>query len=149
MARTVGQMVTEATAAVPAVSVAEVQRRMQEDPNTLVVDVRDSADARAGGTIPGAINVAYGNLLFAADNEVPEEWRDPSRTYRSFSPAFCAISAEVEADSPRMTSNRPVRWPIEAIKHRAPLLSAVRSCPANASAFVVSNAESCSGANMA
>ena len=83
MARTVGQMVAEATAAVPAVSVAEVQRRLQEDPNTLVVDVRDSADARAGGMIPGAINVAYGNLLFAADNEVPEEWRDPRLQDRS------------------------------------------------------------------
>jgi rhodanese-related sulfurtransferase len=83
MARTVGQMVADATAAVPAVSVAELQRRMQEDPNTLVVDVRDSAEARAGGMIPGAINVAYGNLLFAADIEVPETWRDPRLQDRS------------------------------------------------------------------
>ena len=43
MARTVGQMVAEATAAVPAVGVGDRQRRMQEDPNTLVVDMRDSA----------------------------------------------------------------------------------------------------------
>jgi rhodanese-related sulfurtransferase len=77
MARTFGQMAAEAAAAVPAVGVEEVQRRMQEDPHTLIVDVRDSADARAGGSIPGAINVAYGNLLFAADTEVPEAWRDP------------------------------------------------------------------------
>lgn len=83
MARTFGQMVSEATAAVPAVSVAEAQRRIQEDPNTLVLDVRDSSDTRAGGTIPGAINVAYGNLLFAADAEVPEEWRDPRLQDRS------------------------------------------------------------------
>lgn len=75
MARTVGQMVAEATAGVPAVRVEDVQRRMQEDPNTLVIDVRDSADAHAG-SIPGAINIGYGNLLFAADNEVPEAWRD-------------------------------------------------------------------------
>jgi len=45
--------------------------------------VRDSADARAGGMIPGAINVAYGNLLFAADTEVPEAWRDPRLHDRS------------------------------------------------------------------
>ena len=82
MARSVGQMVAEATAAVPAVKAEEVQRRMQEDPNTLVIDVRDSADARAG-SIPGAINIGYGNLLFAADNEVPEEWRDPRLRDRS------------------------------------------------------------------
>lgn len=77
MATTFGQMVSEAVAAVPAVSVAAAQQRIQKDPNTLVVDVRDSSEARGGNTIPGAINVAYGNLLFAADAEVPEEWRDP------------------------------------------------------------------------
>jgi rhodanese-related sulfurtransferase len=69
-------MVAEATAAVPSVSVVDVRGRMQGDPNTLVIDVRDSADAREA-SIPGAINIGYGNLLFAADNEVPEAWRDP------------------------------------------------------------------------
>jgi len=82
MARTVGQMVAEATAAVPSVSVEDVRRRMQDDPNTLVIDVRDSADAREA-SIPGAINIGYGNLLFAADNEVPEEWRNPQLQDRS------------------------------------------------------------------
>jgi rhodanese-related sulfurtransferase len=83
MATTFGQMASEAAAAVPAVSADELRRRLREDPRTLVVDVRDSADARAGGSIPGAINVAYGNLLFAADNEVPPEWRDPRLQDRS------------------------------------------------------------------
>jgi rhodanese-related sulfurtransferase len=82
MARTVGQMVAEATAAVPAVKAEDVQRRMREDPNTLVIDVRDSAQAHAG-SIPGAINIDYGDLLFAADNEVPEEWRDSRLQDRS------------------------------------------------------------------
>jgi rhodanese-related sulfurtransferase len=75
MERTVGQMVAEATAAVPSVGVEDVRRRMQDDPNTLVIDVRDSADAREA-SLPGAINIGYGNLLFAADHEVPEDWRD-------------------------------------------------------------------------
>jgi len=82
MARTVGQMVAEATAAVPAVRAEDLQRRMREEPNTLVIDVRDSAQAHAG-SIPGAINIDYGDLLFAADNEVPEEWRDPQLQDRS------------------------------------------------------------------
>lgn len=82
MTRTVGQMVAEATAAVPAVKAQDVQRRMQEDPNTLVIDVRDSAQVREA-SIPGAINIDYGDLLFAADNEVPEEWRDPRLQDRS------------------------------------------------------------------
>jgi rhodanese-related sulfurtransferase len=83
MARTVGQMVAEAAAAVPAVGATDVQRRMQDNPNTLVIDVRDSADGHLGGRIPGAINLPYGNLLFAADNEVPQEWRDPRLQDRS------------------------------------------------------------------
>lgn len=82
MARTVGQMVAEATAAVPAVKAEDLQRRMREEPNTLVIDVRDSTQAHAG-SIPGAINIGYGNLLFAADNEVPEEWRDKRLQDRS------------------------------------------------------------------
>jgi rhodanese-related sulfurtransferase len=82
MARTVGQMVADATAAVPAVKVEDVQRRMQDNPNMLVIDVRDSAAARQE-SIPGAINIGYGDLLFAADNEVPEEWRNPQLQDRS------------------------------------------------------------------
>jgi rhodanese-related sulfurtransferase len=77
MARTFGQMVAEATAAVPSITATEAYQRQQEDPNLLIVDVRDSTDARSGGMILGAINVPYGNLIFAADNEVPEAWRDP------------------------------------------------------------------------
>jgi len=56
---------------------------MQEDPNTLIIDVRDSADGRLGDRIPGAINVPYGNLLFAADNEARQEWRNPRLEDRS------------------------------------------------------------------
>ena len=82
MSRTFGNMVAEATASVPAIGVEEAQRRVREDPDTLIVDVRDSAET-ASGMIPGAVNVAYGNLLFAADNEVPEAWRDPRLQDRS------------------------------------------------------------------
>jgi rhodanese-related sulfurtransferase len=75
-------MVAEATEAVSAVKAEDVQLRMQEDPNTLIIDVRDSAQANQA-SIPGAINIDYGDLLFAADNEVPEEWRDPRLQDRS------------------------------------------------------------------
>src|SRR6476620_5445788 len=82
MAQNVGQMVADATAAVPSARAEDVRGRMQDDPNTLVIDVRDSADAR-GASIPGAINIGYGNLLFVADNEVPEAWRDARLQDRS------------------------------------------------------------------
>ncbi len=77
MAQTVSHMVAEATAEVPGLSPNEAHHRVEADPNTLVVDVRDSSDARAGGTIPGALNISYGDLLFAADHQVPEAWSDP------------------------------------------------------------------------
>ena len=77
MAQTVSHMVVEATAEVPGLSPIEAHHRVQVDPNTLVVDVRDSSDARAGGSIPGALNISYGDLLFAADHQVPENWSDP------------------------------------------------------------------------
>lgn len=77
MVTTFGQMVAQAMAEVPAICPAEVKQRLEADPSTLVVDVRDAADIPATGTIPGAINVSLGTLTYKADHEVPPEWRDP------------------------------------------------------------------------
>lgn len=76
MARTFGQMVAEATAAVPGLSPTETQRQREQNPHTLVIDVRDAADIPLTGMIPGAVNISYGALTYKADQEVPEEWRD-------------------------------------------------------------------------
>lgn len=83
MSRTFNQMVAEALADVPTVTPVEAQRRIQQDPSTLVIDVRDAADIAATGTVPGAINVSYGTLTYAADHEVPQDWRDPRLQDRS------------------------------------------------------------------
>jgi rhodanese-related sulfurtransferase len=76
-------MVGEAQAAVPGIGPEEARRRSQEDPNTLIVDVRDAANRRASGMVEGAIAVSSGSLPFAADTEVPEAWRDPRLQDRS------------------------------------------------------------------
>jgi rhodanese-related sulfurtransferase len=81
--RTVMQMVEEAQAVVPGIGPEEARRRSQEDPNTLIVDVRDAANRRASGMVEGAIAVSSGTLPFVADTEVPEEWRDPRLQDRS------------------------------------------------------------------
>jgi rhodanese-related sulfurtransferase len=73
---TFGQMAVAAAAIVPALSPAAVQQRMAEQPDTLVIDVRDAADIAGTGTVPGAVNLSYGALTYLADNEVPESWRD-------------------------------------------------------------------------
>ena len=83
MAKTVMQMVGEAQAAVPGIGPEEARRRSKEDPNTLMVDVRDAANRRASGMVEGAIAVSAGLLLFVADTEVPEDWRDPRLQDRS------------------------------------------------------------------
>jgi rhodanese-related sulfurtransferase len=77
------QMVTEAMTAVLALTPAEVQSRQQQDPNTLVIDVRDAPDILLTGRIPGAVNISYGALTYKADQGVPPEWRDPQLQDRS------------------------------------------------------------------
>jgi rhodanese-related sulfurtransferase len=83
VAKTFMQMVGEAQQMVPSVSAEEARRRLDEDPNTLVIDVRDESSIRASGLIPGAAPISAGSLLYKADNEVPEEWRDARLADRS------------------------------------------------------------------
>jgi len=83
MNKTFLQMAAEAQASVPGVGPLEARRRMQKDPRAILVDVRDAEEIRATGMIPGAIAVSAGALLYKADQEVPEEWRDPRLQNRS------------------------------------------------------------------
>jgi rhodanese-related sulfurtransferase len=78
MTKTFNQMVNEAMGEVPTVSAAEARRRLQKDPRTLVVDVRDVADINSTGIIPDALNISLGTLTYKADNEVDESWREPA-----------------------------------------------------------------------
>jgi len=83
MAKTFMQLATAAMAEVPGIKPLEAQLRMEEEQNMLVVDVRDAADTRQTGLIPGALNVSLGMLPIRADLEVPEEWRDQRLQDRS------------------------------------------------------------------
>lgn len=78
MAKTFQQMVSEAMGEIPTISPAEARKRMQQNPQTLVVDVRDAADISATGIIPDALNISLGTLTYKADNEVEEAWREPA-----------------------------------------------------------------------
>ena len=83
MAKTFTQMAAEAQAKVPAIGPVEAQRRIQKDPTVLLVDVRDAEVIRATGKIPGAAAISAGSLLYKADQEVPEDWRDARLQDRS------------------------------------------------------------------
>jgi len=85
MAKTFGQMVGEARQEVTAISPQEAQKRMQGNPNTLVVDVREPTDPsrQSVGDIPGSKDVPLGVLAIKADQELPESFRDQDLQDRS------------------------------------------------------------------
>ena len=77
------EMVDRARSKVPALTPDEA-RRYVDDPDTVFVDLRDSAEIAANGTIPGAIHMPRGNLEF---------WIDPASRY--FKPVFGQAKAFV------------------------------------------------------
>ena len=83
MAKTFGQMVSEAREQVEVLSPQEAQAKMQGDPKVVVVDVREPEDVKATGAIPGALNIPLGMLPLRADTELPENLRDARLQDRS------------------------------------------------------------------
>jgi len=75
MARTVQQMLDAANAVVPKVDATEA-RRLVEDENALLVDLRDSAEIAKTGKLKGAATVSRGMLEFRADRE--SKYHDPA-----------------------------------------------------------------------
>lgn len=76
-------MASEAMAEVPSVSPQEARQRLQDDPNTLLIDVRDLDMIRETGIAEGAIPISNGTLPLRADQELPEAYRDPRLQDRS------------------------------------------------------------------
>lgn len=83
MAKTFMQMAEEAMAEVEGVGALEVQQRLEQDPDALVVDVRDAEDLPSTGLAARGLNVSLGMLPVKADQELPEEWRDSRLQDRS------------------------------------------------------------------
>ena len=83
MAKTFMQMAEEAMAEVEGVSPDKVQQRLEQDPEAIVVDVRDAAEIPSTGLAARGVNISLGNLPVSADQELPEEWRDSRLQDRS------------------------------------------------------------------
>ncbi len=83
MAKSFMQMAEEAMAEVEGVGPLEVQKRLEHDPDALVVDVRDAADVPSTGLAARGVNISLGMLPVKADLELPEEWRDSRLQDRS------------------------------------------------------------------
>ena len=67
MAKSFMDIAGEAMAQVQGISAEESQQRMAQDPNALLIDVRDAADIPSTGLASGALNVSLGMLPVRAD----------------------------------------------------------------------------------
>jgi rhodanese-related sulfurtransferase len=83
MAKTFMQMAEEAMAEIEGVGPLEARQRLEQDPDALVVDVRDAEDIPSTGLAARGLNVSLGMLPVKADQELPEEWRDSRLQDRS------------------------------------------------------------------
>lgn len=63
-------MLAEANAVIETVSVQDLPYHL-EDPDVVLVDVRDSVERESDGAIPGSVHVPRGLLEFQADPECP------------------------------------------------------------------------------
>lgn len=83
MALSFMQMAQEAMAEVNDISPEDAHKQLQEDPETLLIDVRDAADIPDTGVPAGGANISLGMLPIRADLELPEDWRDARLQDRS------------------------------------------------------------------
>ena len=83
MSKSFMQMAEEDMAEVEGVGAEEVQQRLTQEPNVLLLDVRDAADIASTGLASGGQNISLGMLAIKADLELPEEWRDSGLQDRS------------------------------------------------------------------
>ncbi len=83
MSMTFMQMAEQAMAEVEGINVEETSKRMDQDPNALIIDVQDASDVSASGLARGGQNISLGNLAIKVDLELPAEWTDPELQDRS------------------------------------------------------------------
>ncbi len=83
MAKTFKQMVAEGREAAEVVSPQDAQKRVQENPSTLVIDVREPDEIASTGAVPGSMNIPLGVLPLRADTELPESFREQKLQDRS------------------------------------------------------------------
>ncbi len=63
-------LLAQANAVIETVSVQDL-RYLQDDPDVVIVDVRDSSERQSEGAIPGSVHAPRGMLEFHADPECP------------------------------------------------------------------------------
>ncbi len=101
MAKTFMQMADEEMAKAHAISAEEAVKQLKQDPNALLVDVRDESEVEVTGMGIGVVNAPGRSLAWKADLEIDEEYRERELQDRSrriittcgFSPCYRGASA--------------------------------------------------------
>ena len=76
MAKSWTDMVNEAKDAVHGVSPHEAQQRLQNDPEALLIEVRDAESVPIEDRAPDVVMISLGSLPMRADLEIAERLRD-------------------------------------------------------------------------
>lgn len=76
MAKRFMDSVHEAQLQVPSITPQDLKSVWQDDPDMLVIDVRDEKDIARSGIIPGALPISLGTLGYKGDDSLPEEFWD-------------------------------------------------------------------------
>ncbi|MGI9352397.1 MAG: rhodanese-like domain-containing protein [Rhizobiaceae bacterium] len=77
MAKTFMQLANEAMSQAHAVSPEQALQELNDNPDTLLVDVRDTEEVQETGLGSGAINAPGRSIAWIACNEFDEEYREP------------------------------------------------------------------------
>lgn len=76
MARTFMDSVQEAQAQVSGISPKDLFEAWRDDPDMMVIDVRDEKDITETGIMPGAVPISLGTLGYKGDETLPEKFWD-------------------------------------------------------------------------
>ena len=83
MAKSWTDMFNEAKAEVTGVSPAEAHQRLQDDPEALLIEVRDAESVPIENRSPDVVMISLGSLPMRADLEIAERLRDKRLEDRS------------------------------------------------------------------
>ena len=76
MAKSWMDMVSEAKSEVAGVTPTEAHQSLQDNPEAILIEVRDAASVPEHEKAPGVVMISLGTLPIRADLEVPEQLRE-------------------------------------------------------------------------
>ena len=77
MGKSFMQLANEAMDKAHAVSAEDTLQILKQDPNALLVDVRDESEVEITGKGIGAVNAPGRSIAWKADQEIDEDYREP------------------------------------------------------------------------